>query len=169
MGGTVILVIHAHPYPQHSRGGAALLAAIRDVPQLQVRSLYELYPDFDIDIAAEQRALEGADTVVLLHPLYWYSVPALLKHWLDQVLVRGWAWGDGAALKDKACLWAVTTGGDEQAFGPGGRLMLALDKFTPVVEQTMRFCGMRWLEPFVLYAPAEIGRASCRERVSKQV
>ncbi|MEO5694076.1 MAG: NAD(P)H-dependent oxidoreductase [Usitatibacter sp.] len=153
----MILVIHAHPYPGHSRGGAAMLSAIREVPGVEVRALYALYPDFDIDVAAEQRALEGADTVVLLHPLYWYSVPALLKHWFDHVLLRGWAWGDGdGALKGKRCLWAVSTGGDEQAFSPEGRHKFPIGHYQPVVEQTMRFCGMEWLEPFVLHAPSEI-------------
>ena len=59
----MILVLHAHPYPRTSRAGAALLAAIRDLPSLEVRSLYELYPDFDIDVAAEQAALERADVL----------------------------------------------------------------------------------------------------------
>jgi len=87
----VILVLHAHPYPHTSRAGAALLAAIRDLPSLEVRSLYELYPDFDIDVAAEQAALERADVLVVMHPLYWYAVPALLKHWIDAVLYEEWA------------------------------------------------------------------------------
>lgn len=30
-----------------------------------------------------------------LHPLYWYGVPGLLKHWRDTVLVKGWAYGEG--------------------------------------------------------------------------
>jgi len=53
----VIVVIHAHPYPSRSRAGAALVAAIRDVPGIEIRSLYALYPDFDIDVAAEQAAV----------------------------------------------------------------------------------------------------------------
>ena len=81
----MILVIYAHPYPQHSRAGKAMLEAVRDLPDLEVRSLYDLYTDFDIDIAAEQAALKRAELVVWLHPVYWYSVPALLKHWFEPV------------------------------------------------------------------------------------
>jgi glutathione-regulated potassium-efflux system ancillary protein KefF len=148
----VILVVHAHPYPSRSRAGAALLRALDGVPQLQVRSLYELYPDFDIDAEAERRALEAAALVVLLHPIYWYTTPALLKHWFDQVLVRGWAYGEGGtALRGKDCLWVPTTGGDEQAYSASGRHGHPFEAFVPVVECTMRYCGMRWLDPHVLH------------------
>lgn len=156
----MILVIHAHPYPVHSRAVAGLLAGIRDLPGLAVRSLYDLYPDFDIDAVAERRALEGADLVVWLHPLYWYTTPALLKHWFEQVLVKGWAYGEGGeALKGKPCLWAVTTGGDEEAFSAAGRHHHAFSAFVPVVEQTARFCGMQWLEPFILHGGHRIDDA----------
>jgi len=149
----VIVVVHAHPYPAHSRGVKALLGAIRDLPDLQVRSLYEMYPDFDIDAAAERKAMEEASAIVFLHPLYWYTVPALLKHWIDTVPIRGWAYGEGgAALRDKACLWAVTTGGDEQAYSAAGRHGHPMATFTPVMEQTAKFCGMEWQEPFIVHA-----------------
>jgi glutathione-regulated potassium-efflux system ancillary protein KefF len=65
------LVLHAHPYPGRSRGCAALVSAVRDVPGVDVRTLYELYPDFDIDVAVELQALRAADRVVWLAPLYW--------------------------------------------------------------------------------------------------
>jgi glutathione-regulated potassium-efflux system ancillary protein KefF len=153
----VILVVHAHPYAGHSRAGGALLATIRDLPDLEVRSIYELYPDFDIDATAERQALERASLVVLLHPLYWYTTPALLKHWFDVVLVKGWAYGEGGtALKGKDCLWVTTTGGDEEAFSAQGKHAHGIEAFSPVVEQTMRFCGLRWLEPFVVYAGHQI-------------
>ena len=104
----MVLILYAHPYPQHSRAGKALLDAVGDLPGLETRSLYDLYPDFDIDVAAEQAALTRAELVVWLHPVYWYSVPSMLKHWFDVVLLRGWAYGkEGNALRGKRCLWAA--------------------------------------------------------------
>lgn len=153
----MIVVIHAHPYPRTSRAGAALLEAIRDLPTLEVRSLYDLYPDFDIDVAAEQAALERAQLVALMHPLYWYSAPAILKHWFDTVLVEDWAHveRDSAKLKGKACQWIVTTG-DDQAYGPGAP--------TPIVEQITRACGMNWLEPFIVGSADQLSAEDLRER-----
>jgi glutathione-regulated potassium-efflux system ancillary protein KefF len=153
----VITVVYAHPYPGRSRANAALLRAIRDLPGLQVRSLYDLYPDFDIDGDAERNALESSRLVAFMHPLYWYTTTALLKHWFDHVLVRGWAYGKGATgLRGKDCLWIVTAGGDADAFDEGGRHGQPFSAFVPVVEQTARYCGMNWLEPFLLEGAHEI-------------
>ena len=52
------LILYAHPYPHRSRGCAALVGAVSDLPEVRVRGLYDLYPDFDIDVAAEQDALK---------------------------------------------------------------------------------------------------------------
>ncbi len=46
--------------------------------------------------------------------MQWYSVPPLMKLWMDKVLSHGWAYGhNGIALRGKSLLWAVTTGGGE--------------------------------------------------------
>ncbi len=160
----MILVVFAHPYPRRSRACAALLEALRDLPGIEVRSLYDLYPDFDIDRGAEQAALARAGLVVWLHPFFWYSVPALMKHWLDEVLVRGFAYGsDAGLLAGKDVLWATTTGGDESAFSAEGRHRLAFEAFAPAIEQTARYCGMNWLAPFVVHGAHEVPAESLRE------
>ena len=159
----MILVVYAHPYPRRSRGGAALLAGIADIPGLEVRSLYDLYPDFDVDAAAEQEALRRADAVVWLNPFYWYTTPALMQLWMEKVLVSGFAHAHGGtALQGKPCLWAVTTGGGE--YQPGGVHDHVFEAFAPVVEMTARYCGMRWVEPFVVHDPAAISDAALAER-----
>jgi glutathione-regulated potassium-efflux system ancillary protein KefF len=147
----MLVVIFAHPYPDRSRANRRLLEAASGLDGVHVRSLYDLYPGFDIDVPAEQAALSEASVMVWQHPMYWYSVPGLLKHWFDKVLARGWAYGEGTlALKDKRCLWVTTTGGDDHAFAPGGMHGHPFDAFVPAIEQTARFCGMLWEEPIVL-------------------
>jgi NAD(P)H dehydrogenase (quinone) len=47
------------------------------------------------DIVAEQERIDGATDVVLVFPVYWWSMPALLKGWIDRVFVSGWAFGVG--------------------------------------------------------------------------
>jgi glutathione-regulated potassium-efflux system ancillary protein KefF len=164
----VIVVIQGHPYPRRSRACAALTEAIRDLPGVELRFLYDLYPDFDIDAAAERAALERAGLVVWLHPLYWYTTPALLALWFERVLTKGWAYGDkGNALKGKDCLWVLTTGGDRDAFGPAGRHEHEIGAFEPVVRQTARFCGMNWLEPFVVYGGHVISDDELRAAAGK--
>ncbi len=146
------LVVHAHPRPAHSvitRDLLQVFEAASDVPR---RSLYELYPDFDIDVGSEQQALLQASLVVWLTPVHWYGVPALMKHWIDQVLLHGWAYGPGGtALRGKTVWWVCSAGAPRTAYGPGGMHMRPFEDFVPPIEQTARYCGMDWLPPFVVY------------------
>ena len=156
----MICVIHAHPYPGRSRVNRALAEALSTLPDLDLRSLYALYPDFDIDVAAEQKALANAELVVWMHPLSWYSVPALLKPWFDKVLEFGWAYGDStSALRGKSCLWVPTAGGGNAAFAPGGLHAHTFASFVPPIEQTARFCGMRWEAPHVVLEADDVDEA----------
>jgi glutathione-regulated potassium-efflux system ancillary protein KefF len=150
------LVIHAHPSPRHSVAVRAMQQTIERAPDTAVRSIYQLYPDFDIDVPAEQTALAQADLVVWLAPVYWYSVPALLKHWFDQVLTHGWAFGPGGnALRGKAAWWVTSAGGSLADYAPGGAHQRPFADFIAPIEQTARFCGMRWLPPHIQYGQRE--------------
>ena len=147
-----IALIYAHPYAEQSLANRELLAAIDDLSFVTRRSLYDLYPDFDIDVHAEQRALASADLIVLQHPIYWYSMPALLKLWIDDVFALGWAYGEGGtALVGKSMQWVVTTGGDFCAYTPEGPHGHRFEAFIAPVLQTARFCGMHWQEPLIIH------------------
>ena len=157
----MIALVYAHPYPQRSRANRRLVETVRGLDTVEFTSLYDAYPDFDIDVKREQAALERARVVVWQHPMYWYTVPGLLKHWFDKVLVRGWAYGEGGtALAGKRCLWVTTTGGEPKAFAPDGMHGHPFQAFVPVVEQTARFCGMRWEEPIVLHGAHRVPEAA---------
>ncbi len=154
----MLLLIFAHPYPDKSRANQALLSAVKDLEGLELRSLYDMYPSFDIDVPSEQEALTRASVVIWQHPIYWYAPPALLKHWFDKVLLRGWAYGDGGdALRGKRCLWVTTTGGEPAAYGPDGMHRLPFERYVPPVEQTARFCQMSWEPPLVVHGSHRIG------------
>ncbi|HVR18308.1 MAG TPA: glutathione-regulated potassium-efflux system oxidoreductase KefF [Polyangiaceae bacterium] len=147
----MVVLVFAHPYPDRSRANRRLLDAVKKLDDVEVRSLYDLYPGFDIDVAAEQAALEKASTIVWQHPTYWYTVPGLMKHWFDKVLLRGWAYGEGGtALRGKRCLWVPTTGGDDVAYTESGMHGRAFESYIPVVEQTAVFCGLRWETPLIV-------------------
>jgi glutathione-regulated potassium-efflux system ancillary protein KefF len=154
----MICLLYAHPYPDRSHANKVLLESVRDLPGLDFRPLYDLYPDFAIDVEAEQAALSRADVIVLQHPLYWYSVPGLLKHWFDKVLALHWAYGDGGvALHGKTCLWVTTTGAHEHGYANDGMHRRPFSDFVPTIEQTARFCGMHWAEPVVVFGAQRIG------------
>ncbi|MGZ8288050.1 MAG: glutathione-regulated potassium-efflux system oxidoreductase KefF [Telluria sp.] len=146
------LVIHAHPAPHQSRVNRRLADAARSMPGVDVHDLYESYPDFYIDVAREQARVEQASLLVFLHPIQWYSAPALLKEWIDSVFETGWAHGPGGnALRGKGYWLAVTTGAPAEAYAHGGVHGRPFGDFLAPFEQTAALCGMQWLAPHVLH------------------
>jgi glutathione-regulated potassium-efflux system ancillary protein KefG len=147
-----ILVLYAHPRPEASRVNQAMADAVREVAGVAVRDLYALYPDFHIDVAAEQDALTAAQVIVFHHPLQWYSGPPLLKEWIDSVLLHGWAYGQGGtALRGRRVLSAVSVGGKRDAYQRDGFHHYTVQDFLRPYERTATLCGMTYLEPFVFY------------------
>ena len=152
-----ILVITAHPDLAQSHVTRALLDAAR--PLAEVRDLYALYPDYSIDTPAERAALAAAKLVVWLHPIHWYSMPALLKLWVDEVLGFGWAYGPGGrALRGKDLWLACSTGGPGESYRPGGYNRYFFDAFLPPYDQTAALVGMRFLPPLVLHSAHRASR-----------
>lgn len=145
-------VLAAHPDWRESRVNRALLHQARAVPGVRVQDLYAAYPDFDIDVRAEQVQAEAAQLIVLLHPIQWYSMPALMKLWLDEVLRYGWAYGQGGTALHGKDLWLVaSTGGPEASYHPQGYNRYFFDAFLPPYEQTAALCGMRFLPPLLFH------------------
>jgi glutathione-regulated potassium-efflux system ancillary protein KefG len=152
-----VLVLFAHPAFEKSRIHRRLLEAIGDLEAVTIHDLYESYPDFQIDVAAEQQRLLAHDVIVLQHPFYWYSAPALVKEYLDLVLEHGFAYGSsGRALEGKVLLNATTTGGPAGAYQPGGRNRFTMRQLLAPFDQTAVLCRMTYLAPFVLHGTLRI-------------
>lgn len=151
-----ILVLAAHPDLGRSHATRAVLDALRASPaadRVELRDLYRLYPDFHVHIEAEQRALAAARLVVMLHPIYWYSMPALQKLWWDEVPRLGWAYGPGGTALHGKDFWLVaSTGGGAEAYAPGGHNHHPIGDFLLPYQQSARTCGMTWLHPQILHA-----------------
>jgi glutathione-regulated potassium-efflux system ancillary protein KefF len=153
-----VLVIVAHPQMEHSRinrrmmRSAAQLLNSAGAGSVVVRDLYALYPDYLIDVAAEQALLAQASLVVWQHPIHWYSMPPLMKLWVDEVLAFGWAYGPGGTALRGKDLWLVaTTGGPQESYHPESYNRYFFDAFLPPYEQTAALCGMRFLPPLLLH------------------
>jgi glutathione-regulated potassium-efflux system ancillary protein KefG len=154
-----VLILFAHPALQKSRVNARLVEAVHDLEGVTFHDLYEAYPDLDIDVPREQRLLQEHGIVVMQHPLYWYSTPAILKEWQDLVLEHGWAYGsEGNALRGKRLLSAITAGGSEEAYSGGSDDRFTLRELLAPIEQTARLCGMEFLPPFVVHGTHRLDR-----------
>ena len=159
--GPEVLVLAAHPQLEHSRVNRRLMqAAAGAAATVQVRDLYALYPDYLIDIDAEQALLASARLVVWQHPIQWYSMPALMKLWVDEVLAFGWAYGPGGTALRGKDLWLVaTTGGQKDSYHPDSYNRYFFDAFLPPYEQTAALCGLRFLPPSMLHGAHKAAEA----------
>jgi glutathione-regulated potassium-efflux system ancillary protein KefG len=150
--GTSTLIVWAHPDTNGSRAGSGLMRGARGLPHVLVHELYRQYPDYAIDVRREQQLLAEHDTIVLQFPFYWYSVPPLLKKWLDDVLEEGFAYGrDGTALHGKTLRAVVTTGGPARSYQPEGYNHYTMAELLLPLRATAALCGMTFDEPFIVH------------------
>ncbi|MCM6763547.1 NAD(P)H-dependent oxidoreductase [Rathayibacter sp. ZW T2_19] len=123
MGRVNTLIVTAHPDPEsltattakriaESVGAVEVadLAAEGFDPRFSAadRHSYRVAGEFPEDVAREQRRLDGAEHLVLVFPVYWWSMPALLKGWIDRVFVNGWAFSIDPAGGMRRRLGALT-------------------------------------------------------------
>lgn len=142
-----------HPHFDQSRVNKALIRGLDS--SITVRNLYDHYPDFKIDVDGEQRVLTNYDRVILQFPMLWYSTPALLKQWEDDVLTYGWAYGsNGNALHGKELLVAVTVGADN--YGRSGSARYTVNELLRPLQATSRLIGMKYCQPFKVMGASSI-------------
>jgi glutathione-regulated potassium-efflux system ancillary protein KefG len=143
------LVLLAHPDLAKSRINAALAKSVVDVPGVVVHDLSLSHRAFDV--AAEQRLVSEHDVIVMQFPFHWYSVPYLLKQWIDEVLVRGFAYAEGPLLTGKTLQVVTSTGGTADAYGPGGLHQYPMERLLLPLENTAHRVGMAFAPPWVLH------------------
>lgn len=106
------------------------------------------------DILREQQCVERADMLVFVFPVYWWSVPALLKGWFDRVLTLNWAYkvaDDGRIvgnLRDVPVRLIATGGSDLTGFDKHG-YSTAIQ--TQIIEGVFGFCGLKNVKLDILY------------------
>jgi NAD(P)H dehydrogenase (quinone) len=117
------------------------------------------------DILEEQRKLKECDLLILQFPLWWFSMPAIMKGWVDRVLTMGFAYGGGkwydqGGLKGKRAMLAVTTGGPEPGYSPRGINGSIEEVLFPIQHGILFFCGCEVLRPFLAWSPAHLEEAA---------
>ena len=137
------LVVFAHPNPKSFGKGildTVVKASEEKGAAVKVRDLYELGFDPILkpsdfvafkegkvpeDIAAEQEIIRWADVITFIYPVWWTSLPAILKGYVDRVFSYGFAYEyiDGAPnglLKGKKALLFSTTGTPDELYAANG-------------------------------------------------
>lgn len=118
---------------------------------------------FEPQLAGEIDKLLATDLVIFQFPLWWWSIPAILKGYFDRAFGYGFAYGrNGHALAGKKALCCLTTGGPSPAFVPGERETI-MELLRPVHKGVFHFCDMDVLPPFVAYGAAKLNEHDRRK------
>lgn len=116
---------------------------------------------FAPELEAEIAKVEAADLMIWQFPLWWFSVPAILKGWVDRVFAMGRAYGGGRVyeagmFRGKRALLSLTTGGPEGAYAPEGFNGDLQAILRPIHRGMLEFTGFEVLAPQVHYGPVRV-------------
>ena len=107
------------------------------IPECRTVYLDRLYPDFNIDVEAEQENLKWADVIVLQFPVFWFSFPSIMHRWMEQTFLHGFSHGStGDKLRGKKLIISYTTGAPAE--------MMSFDGFFEFVRAACGFTGMEY-------------------------
>lgn len=145
-----ILVVSGHPDLNHSIANATILDELATaLPDAEIRRLDWLYPDGKFNIAAEQESLLQADVIVWQFPFSWYGLPGLMKQWLDEVFVHGFAHGSTAKLGGKKLILSFTTGAPQALYTADGFFGHAIEEYLLPFETTAGCAILRCWRRFI--------------------
>ena len=123
------------------------------------------------DVTAEQAKVTEADLVLFQFPVWWFSMPAILKGWVDRVFAMGRTYGGdriytNGVFKGKRALLSLTTGGPASAYVKGafnGDIQAIL---RPVQRGMLQFVGFDVLAPQITYGPVRLEQDARVERLA---
>ena len=162
------LFVAGHPDLSRSVANAMILEEVAAaLPEITIRKLCETAPGGTFDVAAEQAALADADLIVWQFPFHWYSLPWLMKKWLDEVFVHGFAHGTGAKLAGKKLLVSFTTGAPEAAYTGKPGSVADIRELISVFPAVAKPCGLDYLAPMWLNGVSYAARDDA-ESVARQ-
>jgi NAD(P)H dehydrogenase (quinone) len=118
---------------------------------------------FAPDIEGELRKVESCDLMIWQFPLWWFSVPAILKGWVDRVFAMGRTYGgerfyENGAFKGKRALLSLTTGSPDGAYQKGGWNGDIHAILRPVQRGMLQFVGFEVLAPNIVYGPVHVSQ-----------
>jgi NAD(P)H dehydrogenase (quinone) len=181
-----VLIVYAHPEPHSFNGALKDLAVevlTQAGHQVRVSDLYAMHfqptggpgdfttpslagpfryqaeqaaAKFTPELQSEIDKVAWCDMLIFQCPMWWFSLPAILKGWVDRVFAFGFAYDrscayDTGLFRGKRAMLSLTTGSPAAAFGPQARHGSIEDLLLHVNRGMFYFVGMEVLPPFVAY------------------
>lgn len=116
---------------------------------------------FSADIEAELQKLEWCDLMIWQFPMWWFSMPAMLKGWVDRVFAMGRVYGGGhiyetGVFKGKRAMLSLTTGGPAESYTVDGFNGDIYGILRPIHRGILEFVGFDVLTPHIVHAPVRM-------------
>lgn len=163
-----VLIVSGHPDLNGSVVNAEILQVVKQtLPDAKIRCLDSLYPTYQFDIEAEQAAVLDADVIVFQFPFSWYSVPGLMKLWIDKVFVHGFAHGSTAKIGGKKLIISITAGAPNEAYQKEGFLKHAIEDYLPQFESFATLCGLDYQASVITCGVSYVGRDEAKAAEQK--
>lgn len=116
---------------------------------------------YSLDVKAEQQKVTEADLILFHFPVWWFSMPAILKGWVERVFARGFAYSTGRKyesghFKGKKAMLCVTTGTASTLYEPNGIDGDLHHVFWPIHNGILAYTGFTVYPPFAAWMPARV-------------
>jgi NAD(P)H dehydrogenase (quinone) len=169
-----VLIVYAHPSPTSYNAAlkdAAIKALLNRGASVKVSDLYAMNfnpvammedtivptnpEDVPEDLRLEREKVKWADFIIFQFPMWWTSVPAIMKGWFDRVFAANFAYGPGVYnhgnFKGKKAMLSFTTGGKHlDSYGPKGLKGEMSERLFSIHHEVLYFSGMEVIEPFIV-------------------
>ncbi len=144
------LIIFAHTFWENFKVNKALLESLKNSPNITIHNLTTTYPDGKINIESEIALLKEADNIVFQFPLFWFSVPSLLKEWQDRILTAI-LYGDSPKILEGKSFQIITTAGGSESTYDGHHGATLKDLMLPIYH-SFEYLGAKSKEVFCIFS-----------------
>jgi len=133
-----------------------------DYLKLQLEEMHaSCHNGFMEDIEKEMFKIENCDLMIWQFPLWWFSVPSILKGWIDRVFAMGRIYDhehvfQSGKLRGKKAMLSLTVGGNEEMYFKNGFLGDMDAILRPIHRGILEFVGFDILKPHITYAPVRM-------------
>lgn len=127
---------------------------------------------FSPDIMAEMEKVNNASLIIFHFPLWWGSVPAVMKGWFERVFAMGYAWGPesryaSGMMRGKTALLTVAAGDPTTYYAADGMHKATVEQHLyPITHHTLAFCGFDVITPYVIANTTASSRSALEAELS---
>lgn len=145
------LVLVSHPEYDNSMTEAFLKQCQSDIENVDWVVLDNIQTEFTFDKEQEQQRLTQYDRILFQFPMYWYSAPALMKKYEDDVFTKNFiAYEQEGKLKGKEIGIITTLGDPIKDYQVGGREGFSISELLKPYQAIAQRGQMKFLKPFVI-------------------